>query len=112
MIQSFQSREVATEWSDLPAEKAITPGVRTAIAEVMADAGLEVGVWEHGVGTSTDSFDDEVFVVLEGRGTVTDQHGNVIELAPGVVGVLHPDDETTWVITEPLRKVWIVSSSE
>ena len=38
--------------------------------------------------------------------------GNVIDLAPGVVGVLHPSDETTWVITEPLRKVWIVRSSD
>ena len=64
------------------------------------------------MGTSTDSFDDEIFVVIEGRGTVTDQHGNVIELAPCVVVVLHPDDVTTWVITEPLRKVWIVHSED
>ena len=106
------ARDIATEWSDLPSEKSVTPGVRTAIAEVWSDAGFEVGVWEHSAGTSTDSFDDEIFVVIEGRGTVTDQHGRTIELAPGVVGVLHPDDETTWVITEPLRKVWIVRSSE
>ena len=112
MIESFAARDVVTEWSDLPSEKCITPGVRTAIAEVVSDAGFEVGVWEHSVGTSTDSFDDEIFVVIEGRGTVTDQHGNVIELAPGVVGVLHPDDVTTWVITEPLRKVWIVRAED
>jgi uncharacterized cupin superfamily protein len=108
MISSFQARDIRTEWSDLPAEKCVTPGVRTAIASVVADAGFEVGVWEHSVGRSTDSFDDEIFVVIEGRGTVTDQHGNVINLAPGVVGVLHPDDVTVWEITEPLRKVWIV----
>jgi uncharacterized cupin superfamily protein len=112
MIQSFQAGKIPTEWSDLPQEKSVTPGVSTAIAEVWSDAGFEVGVWEHSVGTSTDTFDDEIFVVIEGRGTVTDQHGNVIELAPGVVGVLHPDDETTWVITEPLRKVWIVRSGD
>ena len=112
MINSFQARDISTEWSDLPAEKSVTPGVRTAIAEVWSDAGFEVGVWEHSAGTSSDSFDDEIFVVIEGRGTVTDQHGRTIDLAPGVVGVLHPDDETTWVITEPLRKVWIVRSSD
>jgi len=112
MISSFQARDVATDWSDLDPGKCVTPGVRTAIAEVVSDAGLEVGVWEHSVGSSVDSFDDEVFVVIEGRGTVTDQHGNVIELAPGVVGVLHPDDETTWVITEPLRKVWIIRGAD
>lgn len=112
MITSFQARDIKTTWNDLPAEKAVTAGVKTAMAEVVSDAGFEVGVWEHSAGTSTDSFDDEIFVVIEGRGTVTDQDGNVIELAPGVVGVLHPDDQTTWVVTEPLRKVWIVRSSD
>lgn len=108
MITSFQAKDVATTRSTLGPDKARSQGVSTAIAEVLSDAGLEVGVWEHSVGESVDSFDDEVFVVIEGRGTVTDQHGNVIELAPGVVGALHPGDETTWVITEPLRKVWIM----
>jgi uncharacterized cupin superfamily protein len=112
MIRSYQSRDVTTTWSDLPSEKVVTPGVRTGIAELDAVNGMEVGVWEHTTGTSTDVGDDEVFVVIEGRGTVTDQHGNVIELAPGVVGILHPEDVTTWVITEPLRKVWIVRSEE
>ena len=111
MIDSFQARDIVTEWSDLPAEKSVTPGVRTAIAEVWSDAGFEVGVWEHSPGTSTDTFDDEIFVVIEGRGTVTDQDGRTIDLAPGVGGVLHPSDVTTWVITEPLRKVWITRSS-
>ncbi|MGI9195918.1 MAG: cupin domain-containing protein [Candidatus Nanopelagicales bacterium] len=107
-MQSFRAFEVPTEWIELSPEKAITAGVSTSLVEVAAGAGLEVGVWQHSAGTSTDTYDDEVFVVIEGRGTVTDQHGNVIELAPGVVGILTPADETTWVITEPLRKVWIV----
>ena len=49
--------------------------------------------------------------VLSGRGTVTDQHGGRIDLAPGVIGVLDAGDLTHWEITEPLRKVWIVASS-
>lgn len=108
MIQSFDAVSAATERADLPAEKSLTPGTWTGYAELAADAGLEVGVWEHGVGSSQDSFGDEVFVVLSGRGVVRCESGGEIQLAPGVVGVLHAGDRTTWEITEPLRKVWIV----
>ena len=108
MIQSFDALSAATDRNDLPAEKSLTPGTWTGYAEVLAGAGLEVGVWEHGVGSSHDTFGDEVFVVLAGRGVVRCQSGGEIVLAPGVVGVLHAGDHTTWEITEPLRKVWIV----
>lgn len=108
MISGFDATSIDPEWVDLPDDKALSAGVRTGIAEVLADAGLEVGVWRHDAGRSTDSFDDEVFVVLEGRGSVTDAEGNTLELRPGVVGVLHSHDVTTWEITEPLRKVWLV----
>lgn len=108
MIRSFDALNTATDRADLPADKALSPGTWTGLAEVLSDAGLEVGVWEHGVGSSADTFGDEVFVVLAGRGTVRCQSGGEIALAPGVVGVLHAGDQTTWEITEPLRKVWIV----
>ena len=108
MINSFDAAAMATDRQDLPTEKALTPGTWTGYAEVLADAGLEVGVWEHSVGSSRDTFDDEVFVVLAGRGVVRCDSGGEIILAPGVVGVLHAGDRTTWEITEPLRKVWIV----
>jgi len=108
MISSFDALAIQTEQAELPAQKALTPGTWTGLAEVVSDAGLEVGVWEHGVGSSTDTFGDEVFVVLQGRGTVRCATGGEIALAPGVVGVLHAGDQTTWEITEPLRKVWIV----
>ena len=68
------------------------------------DLALGSGSWD-GV------FGAEAFVVLSGRGVVTDQHGGRIELAPGVVGVLEAGDLTHWTITEPLRKVWIVTQS-
>jgi uncharacterized cupin superfamily protein len=108
MIRSFDALAADTERGELPAEKSLTPGTWTGYAEVLADAGLEVGVWEHGVGSSQDTFGDEVFVVLSGRGVVRCESGGEIVLAPGVVGVLHAGDHTTWEITEPLRKVWIV----
>ena len=35
--------------------------------------------------------------------------GRVLDLAPGVVGVLAAGTATTWVIEEPLRKVWLTA---
>ena len=113
-IERAKSGEITPEMKfvaereDLPAEKSLTPGTWTGYAEVLEDAGLEVGVWEHGVGSSQDTFGDEVFVVISGRGVVRSASGGEIILAPGVIGVLHADDHTTWEITETLRKVWIV----
>lgn len=70
---------------------------------------LEVGLWEHTAGTSTDIEVDEVFVVVSGRATVTAEDGTTIELSPGVVGVLEAGARTTWVVHEPLRKVYVVA---
>jgi uncharacterized cupin superfamily protein len=108
MIHAFDATTRPVTHELLPPERARSEGVSTGLAEVVSDAGLEAGIWEHSVGSSTDSFGDEVFVVLSGAGVVRDQHGGEIVLAPGVVGVLHEGDVTTWVITELLRKVWIV----
>lgn len=81
----------------------------TALASLDTVGALATGVWTHDVGVSDGDFGAEVFVVLAGRGTVTDQNGGRIDLAPGVVGVLDAGDLTHWEITEPLRKVWIVA---
>ena len=110
MIHAFDATTHPVSHEPLPPEKARSEGVSTALAEVVSDAGLEAGVWEHSVGSSTDSFGDEVFVVLSGAGVVRCQNGGEIVLAPGIVGVLHAGDVTTWEITEPLRKVWVVRS--
>ena len=112
MNSAYDATQSQLRFTDLPGDKTPAGPVATGVTMLAATDDLEVGVWEHPVGTSTDVETDEVFVVLEGRGTVTDQHGNVIELAPGVVGALHPDDVTTWVITESLRKVWIIRSGD
>jgi len=110
MISSFDATAVAVSHHALPAEKALSDAVSTGLVELVSDVGLEVGVWEHSVGRSTDSFGAEAFVVLSGRGVVRCESGGEIVLAPGVVGVLQDGDVTTWEITEPLRKVWIVRS--
>ena len=111
MIQGFDASSAPVVHDELDAESARSEGVSTGLTALASAVGLEAGVWEHSVGSSTDSFGGEMFVVLSGRGTVTCQHGGHIDLAPGVLGVLHDDDVTSWEITEPLRKVWIVAAS-
>lgn len=54
-----------------------------------------------------ESESEEVFVVIAGEGTVTCSGGGRIDLAPGVVGLLPAGAQTTWIVTTPLRKVWI-----
>lgn len=66
-----------------------------------------VGVWEMAPGTEEDTEVDEVFVVLAGRGTVTFDDGETIELHPGVAVRLTAGEHTTWTVTEPLRKVYV-----
>lgn len=69
--------------------------------------GAEVGTWEMAPGTDHDTEVDEVFVVLTGRGTVTFEDGEVVELRPGVAVRLRAGERTTWVVTETLRKVYV-----
>ncbi len=92
-------------------ERNLSGDVTTAVSAQATEGDMEVGVWEHSVGTSTDVEIEEIFVVLAGRGTVTCDEGGVIDLAPGVVGLLPAGARTTWEISEPLRKVWITQTS-
>lgn len=75
---------------------------------------LSIGVWEITPGTVTDIEVDEVFVVLEGDGTVDveadDRHdatsftlkaGDVVRLSAGM--------RTTWTIRRTLRKVYFLT---
>src|SRR5262245_31121203 len=74
----------------------------------LGDVGTaEVGVWEMAPGTEQDTEADEVFVVLAGRGQVTFEDGEVIELRPGVAVRLRAGERTTWTVTEMIRKVYV-----
>jgi uncharacterized cupin superfamily protein len=69
--------------------------------------GAAVGIWEHSVGTSGDVEENEVFVVLSGRATVTPEGGEPVLFGPGDIGMLTGGTRTTWQVHETLRKVWI-----
>jgi uncharacterized cupin superfamily protein len=100
---------LTTTLDDLPLDECtVLTGAPTAgLATVGALAGVEVGVWELTPGTVTDTEVDELFVVVAGAGTVTFSDGESIALRPGILVRLDAGDQTTWVITETLRKVWI-----
>lgn len=107
MIRGFNAQSIDLTHRPLDPKLAMTADVTTAVAAVDTEGDMEVGVWEHSVGESTDVEVEEVFVVISGRGRVTCDQGGVIELAPGVVGVLPVGAKTRWTITETLRKVWV-----
>jgi uncharacterized cupin superfamily protein len=77
------------------------------VVDLPAPPGLEVGIWEHTVGTSTDVEVDEVFVVISGRATIACDNGPTIDVGPGDVVTLAEGTATTWTIHEPLRKVYV-----
>ena len=72
-----------------------------------AVAGVEVGVWEMTQGAATDVEVDEVFVVVSGAATVSFQDGELVDLSPGTVVRLRAGDQTTWVVHETLRKIYV-----
>jgi uncharacterized cupin superfamily protein len=82
------------------------PEVR--LLEVCDDDGVGIGIWQHGVGVSTDVEVDEVFVVLSGRATIEIEGGPALEVGPGDVGSYPPGTRTRWTIHEPLRKVYVI----
>ena len=79
----------------------------SGIVDLPAPPGLEVGIWEHTVGTSTDVEVDEVFVVLSGRATIACDQGPTVEVGPGDVVRLTEGTATTWTVHETLRKVFV-----
>lgn len=89
----------------------VSPALATASTALVegagADRSIEVGLWEAGPGTDTDTEVDEVFLVLAGSGTVTFQDGSAIELRPGVLVRLVAGDRTTWTISRRLRKLYL-----
>ncbi len=73
--------------------------------------GGQLGLWETGPGTETDTEVDEVFVVLAGAASVRVAGGPTLELRPGCVVRLFAGDRTTWTVTEPLRKLYVAADA-
>jgi uncharacterized cupin superfamily protein len=90
-----------------------TPEVSGAVLWESPD-GLRVrGIWQITPGVATDIEGDEMFVVVSGRASVELlASGEVMELAPGTVGVLAAGAPTRWTVHETLRKAYQIDYLE
>ena len=79
----------------------------SGVLDLPAPPGLEVGIWEHTAGTTTDVEVDEVFVVISGRATIACDLGPTVEVGHGDVVRLTEGTATTWTVHETLRKVFV-----
>ncbi|MBI1351911.1 MAG: DUF861 domain-containing protein [Actinomycetales bacterium] len=107
MNTAYDAASADLEYTDLDPAQCPDGVLATGVATLAETSFCDVGVWEHPAGRSTDVEADEVFVVLSGRGRVVFSDGRELELRPGTVGVLQAGAETTWIVSEALRKVWI-----
>ena len=93
---------------DLEADEIVEGTPTTAEAFVMAIGDVQVGIWQISPGTVRDVEKDEVFVVLEGEGTVRFAGGEVVEMGPGSLVRLNSGEVTEWEIRKTLRKVYVI----
>ena len=92
----------------VPAEQSVRGQPSTATASLGEFAGREYGIWEMSPGVMTDTEADEIFVVLCGSATVEFADGSpALQLGAGDVVRLAEGSETTWTVTETLRKVFL-----
>jgi uncharacterized protein len=87
-----------------------SPEVSELVLATSSDGRVVRGVWQITPGVVEDVEADELFVV-SGRATVEVEGGAILELEPGVVGVLHAGDRAVWRIHETLRKVFQITES-
>lgn len=106
----YDAKTMQVEHELLDASKNVSGSVTTGATELGETHKLTSGIWEHSAGISTDVEDDEVFVILSGKGRIY-VDGEVLELYAGVVGTLYAGASTRWEIDEPIRKVYIFPRS-
>ncbi len=114
-VQRFAPSQETLEMEAVPSEQLVNGSPQTGWKLLASLPNLDIGVWEHSPGTSTDTEDEEVFVVLSGRATVLvrDQQGMEVarhEFSGGDVGILEEGALTTWIVHETLRKVFVARS--
>jgi uncharacterized cupin superfamily protein len=102
------ARTEPLEAYDLEPDEVVDGTPTTAEVSVTTIGDVEVGIWQITPGTVRDVEKDEVFVVLEGEGTIRFASGEVVDLGPGSLVRLHVGEVTEWEIRKTLRKVYVV----
>ena len=86
-----------------------SPEVTETVLWESPDGRIVRGIWRITQGTVTDTEQDELFVVIEGRATIEVADGPTIDVGPGDVCILERGARTTWTVHEPLRKVFQIT---
>lgn len=105
-----RAARLALDWEPVDPAQSVSGQPQVGSVEVAVAPGIEVGVWSHTTGVSTDTEADEVFIVLTGRASIAFSDGTVLDVGPGDIGILPPGARTTWTIHEELRKVYVIRS--
>ena len=98
--------DTSMDHAPVPDVQVVTGDPTTSILEIEA-SGLDIGLWEHSVGVSSDVEVDEIFVILSGSAEIDFKDGPSLTVGPGDVVQLQAGDQTTWNVKEPLRKFWV-----
>lgn len=92
----------------VPADQSVSGEPNTGTRALVDFDGLEVGIWEMTPGVMNDTEVEELFVVLSGSATIEFADGSpAIEVGAGDVARLAAGAETTWTVTETLRKIYL-----
>jgi uncharacterized cupin superfamily protein len=109
---SIDATSVALSLEALPADRVIDGTSRAGATPITSFAGISCGIWEITPGISSDVEVDEMFVVLSGRAVVSFHDGSPdMHLGPGSIARLAAGSNTVWVVTETLRKVYLLEAS-
>jgi uncharacterized cupin superfamily protein len=92
----------------LDPEQIVSGDPEVSTHEILQTEQVDIGIWEHTAGVSTDVEVDEVFVVLSGRASIEVAGGEPLEVGPGDVGVLEAGAQTRWTVHEDLRNIYII----
>lgn len=98
---------------DLPGDQIVSGHPQAGFVELGAFSNLDIGIWEHTVGVSTDIETDEVFIVLSGSATIEflDNKEEHIKVYPGSIVQLEEGMKTRWNVTETLRKIYLTPTA-
>jgi uncharacterized cupin superfamily protein len=80
------------------------------MAWISPDEAIETGIWECSPGTFIVHRDgyDEIAQILSGSATITGEDGTVVELKVDSTIVTPEGWRGTWVVHEPIRKMFVI----
>jgi uncharacterized cupin superfamily protein len=102
---------LSLELTDKGIVKGATAGEPRHASAVISDQdGLRVGTWRCEPGEFPWSWPNysEMFHIIEGEGTITDQDGVVYDIQPGRVFFFAKGSTALWKVTKTIRKSYVV----